>query len=82
LKKGTRVVVSDAAKRVKEVAARRRCESRREDDLGKAVGRQYSNAPALRRGRADAAVDAGANVTVYYRNESGQRVAKHFRRVS
>ena len=24
----------------------------------------------------------GANVIVYYRNESGQRVAKHFRRVS
>jgi hypothetical protein len=31
---------------------------------------------------AEAAGDAGANVIVYYRNESGQRVAKHFRRVS
>jgi hypothetical protein len=31
---------------------------------------------------AEAAGDPGANVIVYYRNESGQRVSKHFRRVS
>jgi hypothetical protein len=30
----------------------------------------------------DRAADAGANVIVYYRNESGQRIAKYFKRVS
>ena len=83
LKKGTRVVVSDAAKSVKEVAgsvvvvnlAERTISVRLADDSIQTL-RLYDEAAA------DAAVDAGANVTVYYRNESGQRVAKHFRRVS
>ena len=85
LKKGTRVVVSDAAKRVKEVAgsvvavnlAERTISVRLSDDSIQTL-RLYDEAAA----DAEAAGDAGANVIVYYRNESGQRVAKHFRRVS
>jgi len=83
LKKGTRVVVSDAAKRVQEVAgsivdlnfADRTISVRLPDDSIQTL-RLYDEAAA------DTAGDAGANVTVYYRNQSGQRVAKHFRRVS
>jgi hypothetical protein len=83
LKKGTRVVVSDGAKGVKEVAgsvvavslAERTISVRLSDDSIQTL-RLYDEAAA------DAAGDASANVTVYYRNESGNRVAKHFRRVS
>jgi hypothetical protein len=85
LKKGTRVVVSDAAKGAKEVAgsvvavslAERTISVRLSDDSIQTL-RLYDEAAA----DADAGGDAGASVTVYYRNESGQRVAKHFRRVS
>ena len=85
LKKGTRVVVSDATKSVKEVAgsvvalnlADRTISVRLSDDSIQTL-RLYDEAAA----DAEAAGDAGANVTVYYRNQSGQRVAKHFRRVS
>jgi hypothetical protein len=83
LKKGTRVVVSDAAQRVKEVAgsivalnlADRTISVRLPDDSIQTL-RLSDEADA------EAAADAGANVTVYFRNASGQRVAKHFRRVS
>ena len=85
LKKGTRVVVSDAAKGVKEVAgsvvalnlADRTISVRLSDDSIQTL--RLSDEAAA---DAEAAVDAGAKVIVYYRNESGQRVAKHFRRVS
>ena len=85
LKKGTRVVVSDAAKRVQEVAgsvvdlnfADRTISVRLPDDSIQRL-RLSDEAGA----DVEAAGDAGANVIVYYRNESGQRVAKHFRRVS
>ena len=83
LKKGTRVVVSDAARSVKEVAgsvvavnlADRTISIRLADDSTQTL-RLFDEAAA------EAAGDAGANVTVYYRNESGQRIAKHFRRAS
>jgi hypothetical protein len=85
LKKGTRVVVSDAAKSVKEVAgsvvalnlADRTISVKLSDDSIQTL-RLFDEAAT----DAEAAGDAGANVTVYFRNESGQRVAKHFRRVS
>jgi hypothetical protein len=81
LKKGTRVVVSDAAKRVKDASGsvvalnlgERTISVRLSDDSIQTL--RLSD-------EAEAAGDAGANVIVYYRNESGQRVAKHFRRVS
>jgi hypothetical protein len=83
LKKGTRVVVSDTAKSVKEVAgsivalnlAERTISVRLSDDSIQTL--RLSDEAA-----ADAFSDAGARVIVYYRNESGQRVAKHFKRVS
>jgi hypothetical protein len=85
LKKGTRVVVSDAAKRVKEEAgsivalnlADRTISVRLPDDSIQTL--RLSDEAAT---DAEAAADAGANVIVYFRNASGQRVAKHFRRVS
>ncbi len=85
LKKGTRVVVSDAAKSVKEVAgsvvalnlADRTISVRLSDDSIQTL--RLSDEAAA---DADAVSDAGAKVIVYYRNESGQRVAKHFKRVS
>jgi hypothetical protein len=81
LKKGTRVVVSDAAKSVKDVSGsvvalnlgERTISVRLPDDSIQTL--RLSD-------EAEAAGDPGANVIVYYRNESGQRVAKHFRRVS
>ena len=81
LKKGTRVVVSDAAKSVKEVSGsvvalnlgERTISVRLSDDSIQTL--RLSD-------EGEAAGDPGANVIVYYRNESGQRVAKHFRRVS
>jgi hypothetical protein len=84
-KKGTRVVVSDAAKSVKEVAgsvvalnlADRTISVRLSDDSIQTL--RLSDEAAA---DADAVSDAGAKVIVYYRNESGQRVAKHFKRVS
>ena len=85
LKKGTRVVVSDAAKSVKEVAgsvvalnlADRTISVRLSDDSIQTL--RLSDEAAA---DADAVSDVGAKVIVYYRNESGQRVAKHFKRVS
>jgi hypothetical protein len=85
LKKGTRVVVSDSTKSVKEVAgsvvalnlADRTISVKLSDDSIQTL-RLFDEAAA----DAEAAGDAGANVIVYYRNESGQRLAKHFRRVS
>ena len=85
LKKGTRVVVSDAAKRVQEVAgsivalnfADRTISVRLPDDSIQTL-RLSDEAGA----DVEAAGDTGANVIVYFRNESGQRLAKHFRRVS
>jgi hypothetical protein len=85
LKKGTRVVVSDAAGSVKEVAGSvvalnlsdRTISVRLSDDSIQTL--RLSDEAAA---DAEAAGDSAANVTVYYRNESGQRVAKHFRRVS
>ena len=81
LKKGTRVVVSDAAKSVKDVSGsvvalnlgERTISVRLPDDSIQTL--RLSD-------EAEAAGNPGANVIVYYRNESGQRVAKHFRRVS
>ena len=81
LKKGTRVVVSDAAKSVKDVSGsvvalnlgERTISVRLPDDSIQTL--RLSD-------EAEAAGDPGANVIVYYRNESGQRVSKHFRRVS
>jgi len=81
LKKGTRVVVSDAAKSVKEVSGsvvalnlgERTISVRLPDDSIQTL--RLSN-------EAEAAGDPGATVIVYYRNDSGQRVSKHFRRVS
>jgi hypothetical protein len=81
LKKGTRVVVSDAAKSVKDVSGsvvalnlgERTISVRLSDDSIQTL--RLSD-------EAEATGDPGANVIVYYRNESGQRVAKHFRRVS
>ena len=81
LKKGTRVVVTDAAKNVKDASGsvvalnlgERTISVRLSDDSIQTL--RLSD-------EADAAGDAGAHVIVYYRNESGQRVAKHFRRVS
>ena len=81
LKKGTRVVVSDAAKSVKDVSGsvvalnlgERTISVRLPDDSIQTL--RLSD-------EAEAAGDPGANVIVYYRNESGQRLAKHFRRVS
>jgi len=85
LKKGTRVVVSDAAKSVKEVAgsvvalnlADRTISVRLSDDSIQTL--RLSDEAAA---DADAVSDVGSKVIVYYRNESGQRVAKHFKRVS
>jgi hypothetical protein len=85
LKKGTRVVVSDVAGSVKEVAgsvvalnvADRTISVRLSDDSIQTL--RLSDEAAA---DAEAAGDAGARVIVHYRNESGQRVAKHFRRVS
>ncbi len=84
LKKGTRVVVSDAAKSVKEVAgsvvalnlADRTISVRLSDDSIQTL--RLSDEAAA---DADTVSDAGAKVIVYYRNESGQRVAKHFKKV-
>ena len=81
LKKGTRVVVSDAAKSVKDVSGsvvalnlgERTISVRLPDDSVQTL--RLSD-------EAEAAGDPGANVIVYYRNASGQRVSKHFRRVS
>jgi hypothetical protein len=81
LKKGTRVVVSDAAKSVKDVSGsvvalnlgERTISVRLPDDSIQTL--RLSD-------EAEAAGDPGASVIVYYRNESGQRVSKHFRRVS
>ena len=81
LKKGTRVVVSDAAKSVKDMSGsvvalnlgERTISVRLPDDSIQTL--RLSD-------EAEAAGDPGANVIVYYRNESGQRVSKHFRRVS
>ena len=81
LKKGTRVVVSDAAKSAKDVSGsvvalnlgERTISVRLPDDSIQTL--RLSD-------EAEAAGDPGANVIVYYRNESGQRVSKHFRRVS
>jgi hypothetical protein len=85
LKKGTRVVVSDPSKSVKEAAgsivalnlADRTISVRLSDDSIQTF-RLSDEAVA----DADAVGDAGVKVIVYYRNESGQRIAKHFTRVS
>ena len=85
LKKGTRVVVSDASKSVREATgsvvalnlADRTISVRLSDDSIQTL--RLSDEAAA---DADAFRDAGAKVIVYYRNESGQRIAKHFRRVS
>jgi hypothetical protein len=84
LKKGTRVVVSDEAGSVKEVAgsvvalnlADRTISVRLSDDSIQTLRLSDETAADAEAG------DAGAKVVIYYRNESGQRVAKHFRRVS
>ena len=81
LKKGTRVVVSDAAKNLKEVAgsivalnlADRTISVRLSDDSIHTL--RLSDEAAA---DDDAVIDAGARFIVYYWNESGQRVAKHF----
>jgi len=81
LKKGTRVVVSDAAKSVKEVSGSVVAVSLGERTIS--VRLSDDSIRTLRLSdEAEAASDPDANVIVYFRNESGQRVAKHFRRVS
>jgi len=81
LKKGTRVVVSDTAKSVKEMSGSVVALSLGERTIS--VRLSDDSIQTLRLSdEAEAAVDPDANVIVYYRNESGQRVAKHFRRVS
>ena len=85
LKKGTRVVIVRRSEESQRSSGlNRRPESRRPDNLCEAVGRQHSDARLSDEAAADADAvsDAGARVIVYYRNESGQRVAKHFKRVS
>jgi hypothetical protein len=87
LKKGTRVVVHDTAEGVKQIAgsivalnlADRTISVRLSDDSIQTL--RLSDEAAADAKDVDRA-STGANVIVYYRNESGQRVAKHFKRVS
>jgi hypothetical protein len=81
LKKGTRVVVSDTAKSVKDMSGSVVALSLGERTIS--VRLSDDSIQTLRLSdEAEAAGDPAASVIVYYRNESGQRVAKHFRRVS
>jgi hypothetical protein len=84
LKKGTRVVVHDTAAHEKQIAgsvvalslSERTISVRLSDDSVRTLRLSDEAAGDT------TAFDAGANVIVYYRNGSGQRVAKHFKRVS
>lgn len=87
LKKGTRVVVHDAAEGTKQVAgsvvalnlADKTISVRLSDDSIQTL--RLSDEAAAEVKDVDGAADTGKNVIVYYRNESGQRVAKHFKRM-
>ena len=87
LKTGTRVVVHYALEGAKQMAgsvtavnlADRTISVRLADDSQQTL--RLSDRPAADVKDLDSAGDSGANVTVYYRNAAGQRVAQYFTRV-